>query len=125
MASGINGYPGYVTDCVRGDTHKIKVQPTFVDENGVIQDITLSDYEFHLDIDSDLDSSTTAELSIVVAAGDNLDSSLKSVTIVINATQSGGLTAGEKYYQITMINASDSTEAHVLDMGKITVMERV
>ena len=123
--AGVNGCSGYVSDFVRGSMHKIKVQPTFVDENGVIQDVILSDYEFHLDIAPDLDPSTAAELSIVVAAGDNLDSSLKAVTVVIDAAQSGSLDAGEKYYQITMVNASDSTEAHVLDMGNITVMERV
>ncbi len=119
MAEGIYGYPGYVSDLVIGGSRKIKVEPIFVDEDGVVQEVTLSDYEFHLDIAPDLDKDTPVELAIVVAAGDNLDSALKTVDIIINASQSGGLTAGEKYYWITMVNGSDPTEVHILDMGKI------
>ena len=122
--AGVNGYPGYVSDFVRGDTHKIKVQPTFVDENGAIQDITLSDYEFHLIFATAFSPDVDPLLKIIVPAGENLDSSLESVTIMVNGAQSESMPSGEVYYQIKMINAADITDVHTMDMGKINIMPR-
>jgi len=123
--SGINGYPGYVRDIVQGESRKIKVHPIFTDENGVVQSVTLSDYDFKITFAADLDTSTPADLEVTVPAGTGLDSELTTVEINVNATQTAGLPVGEEYYQITMINASDSSEAHIMDMGKINILPAV
>ncbi len=124
--AGINGYPGALSDIVRGDYRILEVHVSLVDGDGNPMQTNLQNMEFYLTF-GDLDTGTAPDLEIHVPAGENLDEAQDMVEIHITSIQSASLAAGDIYYSVRMVDTTvaGAGKAFVLDMGQIAILEAV
>ncbi len=122
--AGINGFPGALSDLVRGDYRILQVHVSLEDAAGNPMQTSLQNMEFYLTF-GDLDTQTAPVLEIHVPAGQNLDDTQETVEIHITSTDSAALAAGEIHYSVRMIDTTVQGKAFVLDMGTINVLEAV
>lgn len=114
--AGINGFPGFINDFVRGTTKDFKIT---MSQDGVPIDIT--GCKFYITIAVDLDPETIPDLEITIdPPTDPLNG---ATTGTITDTQTYALTAQTYVYSVRFINIAGA--AYVIDMGKLKVLEAV
>jgi hypothetical protein len=114
--AGINGYPGFIGDFVRGTTKDFVIT---VSRDGVPVDITGS--KFYISFAYDVNPNTPPELVIII---DPPTHPTEGKTIgQITDTETWSLNAGTVYYSVRYIDPTG--QAYVIDMAKIKVNEAV
>lgn len=114
--AGINGFPGFISDFVRGTTRDFHIS---VKKDGEAVDIT--GCKFYITFSEACLPVETPQLEIII---DPPSSPLTGETIgVIADDQTLTFKAQTYYYSVRFINASGS--AYVVDMGKIKVKEAI
>jgi hypothetical protein len=114
--AGINGYPGFISDFVRGTTKDFIIS---ISRDGQPVDITGS--KFYITFAYDQDPATAPALEIVIDPPTN---PTEGKTLgEITDTDTWSLNAGSVYYSVRYINASGA--AYVIDMAKIKVNEAI
>jgi hypothetical protein len=114
--AGINGYPGFISDFVRGTTKDFIIT---ISRNGVPVDITGA--KFYVSFAYDRDPDTAPEL--VVTIDPPTDPTNGKTIGKITGAETWALTAGTVYYSLRYI--TDSGDAYVFDMAKSKVSEYV
>ena len=108
--AGRNGYTGFLSNIVQGDTKDFRVAITLED---VAVDITGS--KFYLTIDTDEDNTTTPVVEVEIT---DLSDPVNGITTgSISDTETAKLTPGVIFYSLRYITAAG--KAYVLDMGRI------
>lgn len=114
--AGINGFPGFITNFVRGTTRDFYIS---ISKDGAPTDIT--GCKFYLTISDNVNPNTDPVLEIII---DPPTSPLTGETVgVITDEQTFALSAQTYYYSLRFVNDSDA--AYVIDMGKIKVLEAI
>lgn len=114
--AGINGFPGFITDIVRGSTRDFHIAMT---KNDVPVDITGS--QFYVTFREVIDPIAEPTLEILI---DPPTAPLDGETVgVITDEQTYALPVCTLYYSVKFINSDGA--AYVIDMGKIKVLEAI
>ena len=114
--AGINNYPGFLSDFVRGTTKDFTIR---ISKNGEPVDITGS--KFVLTISTQQKPDNVPDLEIVIDPPTHPTEG--STTGRVTDSQTFALSAGTYYYSIRYVNSLG--HAYVIDMGKIRVYEAV
>lgn len=114
--AGINGYPGFISDFVRGTTKDFIIT---ISRNGAPVDITGA--KFYISFAYDQDPNTVPEL--VVTIDPPTDPTNGRTVGKISGAETWLLNAGTVYYSVRYITAAG--DPYVIDMAKIKVAEAV
>jgi len=110
--AGINGYSGFLSDIVQGNTKDFRISVKLANTP-----VDITGGKFYLTLATDKNSSTEPTLEIEII---ELSDPTNGIAVgTISDTQTTALNTGSYYYSLRYITVAG--KAYVMDMGKIKV----
>ena len=112
--AGLNGYPGFISDILRGDTKDFVIE---ISRNGAAVDI--SGAKFVIVFKAEFDPEAPAIMTKTIDPP--TDPTNGKTDGELTDTETLALSPGQLYYTVRYINPAG--KAYVIDMGKIEVLQ--